>query len=204
MRDSQIQYMRKRLYLNAFDMMGMQDDSTSGVHAAAATAATRIVEAGALGISHLTMGTAGELLNGQYPIPYDLDPQWPLGFRIHYTVDVNTNAPNVTWILLQGTQLDAAAYVVPTAALDTAIALHTYPATTDLLFVRTARGIRTSIGVTREQIEATAKLTFSIEMDTISQTPTDVRFAWLEMDYVPMLTVGSGNHTDAPLASSSM
>ncbi len=180
----------------------VQDDSTSGIHAAAATGATRIVEAGSLGISHLSMGTAGELLNGQYPIPWDLDPQWEIGYRIHYTVDVNSNPPIVEWILLAGTQLIDAAYVVPTGALDTVIGNHTYPSGTDLIFTRTNRGIDKKLGtINREQIEAGAKFTWSIEMQAITQTPTDVRFAWLEVDYVPMMTVGSGSHTDRPLAS---
>ncbi len=206
--DAQINYMRKRIVLTGHDMRGII--GAAGVGTGALTAGVTELELGTSGMVGLDI-TDGEFLCGGIVLPYDLDPKWEIGFRVHWTADHDgAGALTSSWILLANVRKVGAVIAVAATALDTAIALlSTYVDTsgdatvvTDWLKQVTARGIMlaTNHQLSREQIEDGAELMFKLEMDAaVNETKTFFRA--LEIDYVPMQTVGQGSEMDRPLKS---
>ncbi len=205
-RDQRIDWIRKRLWIPPFAMQGI------GMHAAAdvvlhslETIAAEYSEITNVGMGGVTL-TDGEFINGYIRCPIDLDPSFPVGFRIAYTIDHDgTGDATVSWILLQNAIAEGIAIALPATALNTIIPLldkytddSGVSVVTDFLLQMTDRGIRNSIGLTRAQIEQCAFLTLKVEMDAAIEE-TSVRYIGLEMDYVPMKTQGEGSHTDKPL-----
>ena len=205
--DHRIDWMRKRIRLTPYDMQSILDDATSGVPASAFTGGVLLLEIGTLGFISCSM-VAGEFLKGIYPVPSDLDPQFPVGYRVHYTVDHDGSGDaTVSWILLNSFIGEGVVIADPATALNTPIPLldaYTTDAgvsvTTDFLYQVSGRGIDNDIGLTRTQIETGALMGTSLEMDAMANA-TDVRLLWLEMDYVPMKTLGAGSNLDRALQS---
>lgn len=204
-RDQRIDWIRKRLWITGYGMqgIGLNAETDASLQAFETTGVT-LEELTNIGIGSLIM-TDGEFLNGAIVCPYDLDPGWPIGFRVCYTLDHDgAGAATVDWILLVDSIKSGAAIAVPSTALDTVIAQDSYvgtdgtTSTTDWLLQFTARGIKDSIGLTRVDIEAGAFIAFKLEMDA-AVNETSVRFLGLEMDYVPFKTQGEGSHIDKPL-----
>lgn len=205
MQDHHIEWMRKRIVLSPFDLLSLNQGTS--VFEALTAAGVTFDEIGALGFGSVTM-TDGELLNGIFPVPYDIDPSYPIGFRVGWTMDHDgAGNADATWILLADAIAHGAAIAVATTALNTAIGTTTYKNTagvitsvTDFLFQKSNRGIKNLIGLSRAQIEAGALMSVSLEMDAATNE-TSIRFLHLEMDYVPQLTVGMGSHINRPLQS---
>jgi hypothetical protein len=206
MQDHGIEWIRKRKWITPFDMQGVTVGTA--LFAAYETAGVTDLEVTNVGMGTLVM-TDGEFLNGYIRCPYDLDPGFPVGFRVAWTLDHDgVGAGDASWILLQNAIAHGAAIALPDAVLDTAIVVpSTYVDTsgdatvvTDFLLQWSARGIRNLIGLTRNQIEAGAFLTFKLELDAATNETT-VRYIGMEMDYVPQRTVGMGSHINRPLKS---
>ncbi len=206
--DHRIDWMRKRIWIPPFYMQGI------GMHAAAdvvlhslETIAAEYSEITSVGMGCVTMGD-GEFINGYIPCPHDVDPNYPIGYKVAWTLDHDgAGAASATWILLTGLEKVGQAISLPATALDTPFGLDTYKdafgditVVTDFLLQWTSRGIDTLIGLTRAEIEAGAFLTYKLEMDA-AVNETTVRLIGIMMDYVPMKTVGTGCHLDKPLQS---
>lgn len=201
--DGQLHWMRKRIFLTADTMQGVDWNAGTSYE----TAGITMVQVTNVGMGTWIM-TDGEFLNGYIPVPHDLDPRHPIGFRVHYTLDHDGAGDAWTsWILLQTAIAEGIAIALPATALDTAIALQDAYTTnlgvnsvTDFLYQVSARGIRNAIGLTRQQIETGALITLKLEMDAADQETT-VHFIGLEMDYVPHKMVGVGSETDRSLVA---
>lgn len=200
--DNHIDWMRKRIWLTADDIQGVQYDDATILKTAGTTQQEKVA-----GFSAFEMA-AGELIYGYIPVPYDVDPRHELGFRVVWSADPTDASCSVTWLLLVDTVKKGFAYSAATTALDTVIAANAYDnegaaaagAADDKIQV-TSRGIKNSLGLTREQIETLAFLTFSIESDAVTGCDGNVcRFMGIFMDYMPMLCVGPGNEVDGSLS----
>jgi len=206
--DQRIDWMRKRLFLTALDIQGID----TGKVGTAVTSAWETAGVTADEVTNVGMGTYimtdTELLNGYIPCPYDLDPKFNIGFGVHWTADHDgTGALTSSWILLQDAIKIGEVIALPATALNTIIPLlsayndeNGVTTVTDFRIQKTGRGIRDDIGLNRAQIEAGAFITFKLELDA-AINETSIRFIGLEMDYVPMMTVGNGPHTNRPLQS---
>lgn len=202
--DQRIDWIRKRLWLTPFDTQSFVGDGTSGL-VGAETAGITTVEVAGVGMMTSVM-VAGEFLNGYFRCPYDLDPEWPVGFRVCWTLDHDGSGNAViTWILLQNAIAEGIAIALPATALDTPLDVNDpyqtdagIASTTDFLLMWTERGIRNKVGLTRTQIENGAFLTFKLEMDA-ALNETSAHYIGMEMDYAPMKTLGVGSHTDPSL-----
>ena len=202
--DAQINYMRKRVVLTDHMIRG----NIGGI--GALTAGVTELELGTSGMVGNDMAD-GEFMAGGIVLPYDLDPKWDIGFRVHWTVDHDgAGACTVDWILLANIRLVGAAIAVAATALDTPIAtVDTYKdssgdatVVTDWLKQVTARGIMfaTNHKLSREQIEDGAELMLKLEQNAMVNA-TKAFFRGLEIDYVPMMTIGQGSEMDRPLKS---
>lgn len=190
-------FTRKAKFYTPFQMNAILE-ATGVIGTFNDAAAVPAVIASGVGMGGFLMA-ASDLITGMIPCPMDLDPNFPVGFRVHYSGDHDgSGSATTSWILLQGAVVEGGAIATPTAALDTVIALlDAYSTTagdtattTDALYQVTGRGIRNSIGLTRSQVVNGALITISLELDAVANF-TSVNFLFLEMDYVARRTQAS-------------
>lgn len=203
-RDQRIDWIRKRLWLppevlHSVNMATGQAYETAGITP---------VEVTDVGMGTWIM-TDGEFINGYMPCPCDLDPSYPVGYRVAWTLDASAGSASVEWILLTGLEKVGQAISLPATVLNTPFVLPTLykddsgdvTAATDFLLQWTSRGIDNLIGLTRDNIEDGAFLTYKLEMNA-GTNETTCHYIGMEMDYVPMKTQGEGSHIDKPLKTS--
>ena len=216
MRDQHIESIRKRIYYGPFDLHALiiaaVDEATTNAFAegellqnpdAASKVAPEIFmrEVATFNISGLAFSAAGSLINGAFRVPYDLDPKFPVGFRVNFSsLDGSGSA---TFILLLKTIAKGAAFVVKgsvTTALDTLLGLNSVTIANGNEWTR--RGILNKTGLSRDAIEEGANLGFTLELDAVSGIlATDITLLGIEMDYAVQQTVGQGNLLDRPTKS---
>lgn len=216
MRDQHIDSIRKRIYYGPFDLHALiipaVDEATTQAFAegellqnpdAASKVAPEIFmrEVATFNITGLAFSAAGSLINGKIRVPYDLDPKFPIGFRVNFSsLDGSGSA---TFILLLKTIAKGAAFVVKgsvTTALDTLLGLNAVTIANGNEWTR--RGILNKIGLSRDAIEEGANLGFTLELDAVSGIlATDITLLGIEMDYAVQQTVGQGNLLDRPTKS---
>lgn len=199
--DRSIAWMRKRVFINIHDMLGLFDHATTGIPQGSITAGVTQVAVGSAGIIGYDMDV-GEFVGGSILIPYDIDPKFDIGFKVHYTGTTSGTDGSNEWILLWKKINADAAYAVAATALDTVIGSQTFGANTDDQNKVSSRGILLpeTHQITRDQIEDGAKLMFKLELQATANMDSDV-FLGLEMDYVPQRCWGVGQEMDAPLKS---
>lgn len=209
MRDSQIEWLRKSHMIYPFGANGLvHDGSTPFNLLGSVSAGITLIEVAASGVMGLQMA-ADEIMSFAFRIPKDLDPQWPVGFKVHWTLDHDGVDPaTASWILLADFLARGGVIAVSSTALDTIIPLlSTYEDTsedatvvTDSLYQVSARGIKTDIGLTRENIEEGSLFVGNLELDAIANAQGNLGILLaLEMDYVPWKTQGEGSFIDRPL-----
>ncbi len=156
----------------------------------------------------LPIMTDGELLGGYIDLPYDLDPKFPIGFRVKYLLDHDgSGVATAEWILLVGAKKEGIAIATAATALDTPIPVHTYfgpqgaATVADLIPNVTAGGIllpETHLFTHDDVVTMRAGITISLECQAIVNE-TSLSFMSLLMDYMPQRCSGGGSETDGPL-----
>jgi len=208
-RDIHMDYIRKRKYWNTLELGGLITaphtlDETFDEGKILTNPTDETVhqqEVGALAIVGVNICEGptddGNFFYGWRRCPNDVNPNWPIGFRIHWS-QASAVTDGTTFILKFGVdKVNAAFQAVTLAALDIPLAESN---TTGAWHNNwTSRGIKNSIGLTRAEIEAGAVLRFNIEADLVDTGQDKVTILGLEMDYVPMLTQGGGRDGDCPL-----
>lgn len=215
LQDQRIDWVRKRRYWSYLDLRGLIFPAIDEAGAQAFTEGEllqnptsasvvapdiNLYEVSTLGIVGLYFTAAGTVLFGAINLPSDLDPAYPVGFRINWS-GVGTVAADkgVTWIL-------------NTAAIKKGMPFALGDIAGDVLFGEslingndrnewTARQIRRALILTRLDIENGVQLSLSLELDIIDAGITFVKLLGLEIDYVPITTLGNGCHTDRPLST---
>ncbi len=195
--DSDMAWKRKRVYLNAYDLNAYVEatDTLGGIDATVVPVAVGTGLCGAL------VSTDGDLIRGGFILPYDLDPQYEIGFRVHYSATYGTGVATLEFILLYDIVENAARTdVAGTTALDTIIPVHTFSGTVDLSKQRTGRGVALAVthAITRAQIEAGAMFLISLEQDESANLTTEA-FLALEIDYAVQRCTGPGTNNDQAL-----
>lgn len=214
-RDEQIEWIRKRIVYGPLDLNGLitpaVDEATTqafteGELLQNPTAANKeapeimLREVGALGLVGLGYDAAGDVILGYIHIPFDMNPDYPVGFRVNVTTN-DSAAGTASFILLTETiKKDVALTATINDALDIIIPLLTVVNTS--LNSWSGRGIANDLGLIRKDIEDGAILEISLELDAVAtSTAGEIVVLGLEMDYVPQKTIGSGSEIDAPLTS---
>ncbi len=198
--DENIAWLRKRIYLNAYDLNAyVEATDTMG-----AIDATVIPVAIGTGLIGALMSTDGDILQGAFIVPYDLDPKFEIGFKVHYTATYGSGTATISFILLHDVvKTGAAINAVAATALDTPIPLlSAFNGTVDLSKQLTSRGILLAAthGLVRTDVEAGAMMLVSLEMDATANLTTET-FIALEMDYAVHKCGGIGSENDNPLAA---
>lgn len=195
--DAQMSWIRKRLYLNCYDLNAyVEATDTMGC-----IDATVIPVAVGTGLVGALIATDGDIIQGGFILPYDLDPKFEIGFRVHYSATYGSGVATLEFILLYDI-IDNAARVdqVATTALDTVVGVHTFSGTVDLSKQRSGRGIALAAthSINRDQIEAGSVFLISLEQQA-SANLTNEAFIALEMDYAVQKCGGIGSENDNPL-----
>ena len=141
---------------------------------------------------------AGTPIEGGMILPYDLNPNFPVGFRVHAVAKTAlTDLTSVTWTMLclMAGPVNGTAVGTATGALDTAIAATTVSAGAGKSHY-SARGIKNGGFASIEQILAGYLMQWSVVLTTSTGTISNgCILSGLMMDYVPMRT--RRPHTDA-------
>jgi len=208
LQDQAIDWIRKRKVWSYWELKGLISAALTAGAGSEAFAEGGIIqsptdsgvvlgEISTLGIVAAKFSAAGDIMLGEVDLPYDVDPNYPVGFRINWSGPGTAGAGvGVTWILLHKVIKKGAVFSAGDVALDTVFG-------ESLITIAngnewTSRGIKKRLGLTRKDVEDGAALSLSIEADIID-AGTFAHLLNLEMDYVPITTVGSGCHTDRPL-----
>ena len=204
-RDNNIDWLRKSLMLYNYNSGGLAETATTAFHRSSLTAGVTQESITTSGVEAMTI-TDGEFMSYGIKVPHDLDPGFPIGFRVHWTADHDgTGSLTASWIMLQKFIARGAAIAVAATVLDTIIPLLSpYQDTsgdvtvvTDFLYQVSGRGILDSCGLTRKQIEEAAMFIGKLELDAAIEE-TSIRLIALELDYVPWKTQGQGNNYSRP------
>ncbi len=95
--DDNIGWNRKRIFLPARQMMGVLDDSTSGIPASLGTGVAVFEEAVAGSeLAAMVIGAAGDEVYDFMPIPWDMDLTQPMRFRVWF-IHAATSADKPIW-----------------------------------------------------------------------------------------------------------
>jgi len=148
----------------------------------------------------------GDLVQGVILIPWQWNPEFELGVRLWWNVDVSDGNETCSFIMLhEFDALDTAIDLVATTALDTPWALLQAVSTTAEQIYRTSRGIIDAGWATRAQIHAGYLMSFSVELDAVANiaiATQEVCSLGLEFDYMPMETRFPHSDVDGPLDDS--
>ena len=183
---------RERIYIQAKDMPTLEDAATFGTGAPAITEVTGLATVG-IQID----ATADRLVLAQ-KLPFFLDPDFDLGFRINWITGSIIAANDVLWLLNYALVKVDAAFVAEgsiTGALDTVIASDTVGDTTQYGNRWTARGEldKDSYSLTRAELEAGTWIQMKITPSTVD-VDMGSELIWIlgiEMDFVRRDFVGS-------------
>lgn len=206
--DTQINRIRKRVWLSLPNLGALGNDATNGVTLAAGLDDLDQLwgELSSFGFGALKMTADGKYVSGAMPVPYDLDVKFPIGFRVLWSGDVTGSTADVLFILLQDVIKRGIVIAKASTALD--VPLVTDPnaddagdvSATDYLYQVTERGVRTNIGITRAEVDAVAWMTFNLEQQA-STAITNIYVLGIMMDYVAQICQGIGSNSDRPLIS---
>lgn len=201
--DHNMAWVRKRKYYSWTELHNLAE--SAGV-LRANNDATQLPTITVQTLSGIALATA-ENFDGWFPCPQDLNPAFPVGLRARWTANVTTPAlaTLVTLTALLNAIADRGLIAVATSALNTVLGSQVYAVTASVvsgLFAYSTRGIKNSIGLTREQIEAGAWLAVRLTPSAYTNIVAGQFFLLgLEIDYVPIKLIGAGSELDAPLSS---
>lgn len=146
-RDRNIDWRRKKVYYPA---AAWADKVTSvGV----GTGGPVESEINSLNITAMNAAAANDEFINHLAIPYDLDPDSEVGFRIHWLTGSTTDADDFVFTFLLDVKANEAAVVKPVTALDTVIADIVLGTVAPWAHQWSGRGIKDAGFLTRAQVE---------------------------------------------------
>lgn len=167
--------------------------------------ATALISSSALYGNKIT--AAGTAVEGAFRLPYDVDPEFEIGIRVHYAGDGTTPEAvgTLSFIaLMKFLKISEAPVAAAAGALDTVIATTAAVSATDNQLEWTARGIKNKGFLGRSDIDDGAICQFSIELDAVGGAINNTNFILVlgvEIDYMPRRTRFPHSEVDGPLDS---
>ena len=209
--DRNIAWIRKRLFIQPFTAFTANDPAATRIANATTVVPTVVTGSGNLVAWNVPISVTIPFYGR---VPIDLDPQFPLGFRVCWTADVSgTNAAfgngtTTGWVLNFNTRIKGAVLAIPSTVLDTVVPVPNLyldstgiGPNTDGILQWTGRGIKNFIGITRSQIEDGAFFGINAIAPGTVTAMTTAYILGVEMDYSALSTMGAGSEIDEPLSS---
>lgn len=204
--DHNIAWLRKRVFKTYWELLGVISNTSvaaegdgviSALTAGGVGPVFDLAEVSTSGIVTIGTATTGSDIAAVWKIPYDFDPQWPVGMRLFC---VGAGTVNFTpTMLYRVCKKDEDISTAPATALNTVFTLTALTAST---FRVTNRGIINRLAITREDVENGALLVMNI--DCVVSAATRAGILGIEFDYAPQLCLGHGNEADPPLTNRSL
>lgn len=194
-RDKDIEWERKRIFLQAWGDAGFTATGLVGIH----TGGPVYAELGTLGIGVVDM-EAGDMYTHLLPLPSDADVAQDIRFRVFWSTDSTTAADTVDFVLLYSATAEAEALTTGASALDTTIAQDTHTSGNASALHKTAWGILDADTLTEGDV-----LHLNVEMDATAVDTAGsehVYYLGTQMEYTPKRTAGSGMCEEATAPNS--
>lgn len=177
--DYNIEWRPGRVYFPVSEFTGLI--GAAGVSAGTGPGAPVQQEISTFGLNAVLLDTAGDALDHNFHLPYDVDRNRPIKFRVHWTSGSSTTADTIDWkvfylaIVPDSTTIAAATTALgSTIAQDTVIGAYTWQVS--------AYGA-IAAGTLAPNVEA---MTVQVEMDAFAAGLTEDKFLLgLEMLYTP-------------------
>ena len=194
-RDHNIEYLEKRIYIpgSEFQTVVITPPSggatDTGGSVGADTGAPVTQEIGTSGIVGWQVGAAGDMFAHFFMVPYDLDSQRQIRFRVWWTQSSTTATDSITWIVTYtAITAETTALVTPVTALDTAITALDLSSGVANVVQATDYGI-IAAQTLGDSVDA---LALRVEADAIGTfSANEPSFLGLEITYTPRMTAGN-------------
>ena len=195
LRDRNIDWLRKHVWRSAPNM------SQSQILIPAAALAP-MYELGTTRLPAFEFDAAGQFCFDVLMLPFDMDPDFSVKFRLHYSGKSTTAADTYTWKGFYNNALSAAAAVDPATALDTDFGATNVLSGTASQIGRTGWGVINALKWTRSQVETGHLIGLEFELDASDATlaTEQVYLIGYEFSYVPQYTQGLGAQRDVDAA----
>lgn len=154
----------------------------------------------------IKLTTTGGFVDIAVPLPNDINPDRPIGCRIHA---ISYDSSLLTGALFRAILTFQPPWNGTTGGdfyngveLDVPIGNLTITTSSNERLLITSRGIKNSIGLTRQQIRYGTWLDVSLELSSVSGTINSTSAIWcmgFELDYCPMRTRLPHNEIDWPV-----
>lgn len=188
-RDTHIEWKRKRVFLPAVEGGGIIATSPVGLH----TGAPVYAEMHNTGVGAIKFEAAGDEFVHLWPIPSDCDVDNDIYARTVYTTDETGDGVTVDFILTYHDITNDETLAAADTALDTVIANDTTDRGAPMALYKTAWGIIDSAKVIAEDF-------LVLETEINAFTPIAATFIWylgLEIEYTPRKTAGADTLQEA-------
>lgn len=145
------------------------------------------------------LDAAGESVMDFLMLPFDMDPDFSLKFRVHFSGKSTTAADTYTWKGFYNNVLSAAAPADPATAFGTAFPATDVLSGTAYQIGRSSWGAIAASTWTRAQIEAGHIISLEFELDASDaslNSSEEAYFLGYEFSFIPLRTRGSGSRAD--------
>ena len=195
-RDRHIEWMRLHRFVPASQFC-YTTDGTDILGVGVGTA--KLKELSTLSVSGPELDAAGEEGNAIIMLPFEMDPTFPMRFRVHYTGVSTTAADTYTWKGWYNNAKSAAAIAAPVTAMSPDFGATNVLSGTAYRIGRTGWADIVANKWTRAEIEAGHLLSLAFELDASDAdlaSGEPVYLVGFEYSFVPKLTIGLGTLRD--------
>lgn len=189
--DRNVAWKRKHFDIPIQPMQGYAGVVTPLVFLGDGAGAPVVQAINSLAITGLLTDTENDAIELVWPLPYDVDPEYPLGFKVNWISGSATVGDIVGFTIKCDFKAVGAAIALATTALDTAIAAGN-PTATAYAHQWTSRGIKNAGFLTRAQVTAGPIMMLSCLMTTKTTITEDIFPMFVRCDYVRKDTTDSG------------
>lgn len=178
--DRNILWKKKKIHINVVDFSDII--GTAGVNTGLAAGTPLHDEISSFSLAGVDFPDANDVKQHYMVLPYDLDANIEIGFRILWTSGSSETADDLTWLIKCDLLAESATLIAATTALDTVIVEDAVTGAYDLQW--TARGIKNAGTLTQAEVDAGAVMSVAILLSAIDAGLTEETFPLvLEMDY---------------------
>lgn len=180
-RDRNIKWKRRKVTVNVVDFSSVISTS-SAILVGRAAGLNVFKEVSSSNLAGVLFDTATDAMTHYMDVPYDLDPDSEIGFRVKWTSGSATTADTITWAVKCDLLAEGANLIEAATALDTVVAQDTVTGAWDLQW--TSRGIKNGGVLTPAQVDAGATMVFTVLLSAFAAGLTEDKFALaVEFDY---------------------
>ncbi len=180
-RDRNIQWKRKKIHVNIIDFSSVLGEAAA-VNTGLAAGVNITQEISTFNLAGFLHDTDLDAMSHYMVVPYDMDANEEIGFRLLWNSGSATIADTVQWDIKVDFLAAGATLIAATTVLDTMLAIAN-PTATAYQSQWTSRGIKNAGALTQAQVDAGALMTILVILTDLVSITEDIFPLTLEMDY---------------------